>query len=200
MGRLRNEPQTVLVQILWNAAAMLCLPIYEQYKAAAAERSMNDLIMEESHEECEQHSYTIRSTRFEDAPSQFFKSKNDRCSCKARISELDMCAHEIKLRGGFNRSYFKARHFSRELVTGSLDEWNAPENNFIEGLLGFDYEEMETNSVPVDSNFLPENDAPVNQSSFAMIPMKKGGGVKPLAKKQITNILSAVTGGYNNFS
>lgn len=59
---------------------------------------------------------------------------------------------------------------------------------------------METNSVPVDSNFLPENDAPVNQSSFAMIPMKKGGGVKPLAKNQITNILSAVTGGYNNFS
>lgn len=100
MCRLRNEPQTVLVQNLQNAAAMLCLPIYEEYKAAA-ERSMNDLIMDESfHEECEQHSFTIRSTRFEDAPSPFFKSKNDRCSCKARIRELDMCAHEIKLRGG----------------------------------------------------------------------------------------------------
>ena len=46
-----------------------------------------------------------------------------------------------------------------------------------------------------------ENDDIINQSSASMLPtMKQGGGVKPLGKKQISNILSTVTGGYNSFS
>jgi hypothetical protein len=50
IGRLKNEPQTCLVQDLQKAATMLCLPSYERYMLAA-ERAVNDLILEEVFDE-----------------------------------------------------------------------------------------------------------------------------------------------------
>ena len=118
IGRLKNEPQTCLVQDLQKAAATLCLQIYEHYKLAA-ERAVNDLILEEVFDEQNQQQvYTVRSSRFDDAPRRIFMSKYDRCTCKVRLKELDMCAHEIKLRGGFDHSCFIRRHFFRERVRG----------------------------------------------------------------------------------
>ena len=55
-----------------------------------------------------------------------------------------MCAHEIKVRGGFESSYFIDRHFRRERVRGSLVGWNESESDFIERVIGFEYEEMES--------------------------------------------------------
>jgi hypothetical protein len=127
-------------------------------------------------------------------------SKYDRCTCKVRLKELDMCAHEIKLRGGFDHSCFIQRHFFRERVRGSLVGWTAPENDFIEGLLGCDCEEIDSDNDPIDSTALVEHKATVYQSSVPIQSTNYGGGVRPLAKKQISNILSAVTGGYNTFS
>ena len=46
IARLKNEPQTCLVQDLQKAAATLCRPSYEHYMLAA-ERAMNDLLLEE---------------------------------------------------------------------------------------------------------------------------------------------------------
>ena len=112
-----------------------------------------------------------------------------------------MCAHEIKVRGGFESSYFVDRHFCRERVRGSLVGWNESENDFIEGLIGFEYEEMESDRSLVHTMESTENKDIIHQSSASMLPtMKQGAGVKPLGKKQISNILSTVTGGYNSFS
>ncbi len=111
-----------------------------------------------------------------------------------------MCAHEIKLRGGFDHSCFIQRHFFRERVRGSLVGWTAPENDFIEGLLGCDCEEIDSDNDPIDSTALVEHKATMDQSSLPIQSTIYGGGVRPLAKKQISNILSAVTGGYNTFS
>ena len=86
-------------------------------------------------------------------------------------------------------------------MRGSLVGWNESENDFIEGLIGFEYEEMESDRTPVHTMESTENKDIVHQSSASMLPtMKQGGGVKPLGKKQISNILSAVTGGYISFS
>ena len=111
-----------------------------------------------------------------------------------------MCAHEIKVRGGFESSYFLDRHFRRQRVRGSLVGWNESESDFIERLIGFEYEEMDSDRTPVPTMNLTKNDNIVNQCSASMLPTKQGGGVKPLGKKQISNILSAVTGGYNSFN
>ena len=67
--------------------------------------------------------------------------------CNERLRELDMCAHEIKVRGGFESSYFLDRHFCRQSVRGSLVGWNASENDFIAGLIGFEYEEIESDRI-----------------------------------------------------
>jgi hypothetical protein len=59
---------------------MLCLPIYEHYKLAA-ERAVNDLILEGVFDEQNQqqvYTVSVRSLRFDDAPCQIFKSKYDR--------------------------------------------------------------------------------------------------------------------------
>lgn len=97
-GHLINELQTCLVQDPWKAAATLCLPIYKHYKLAA-ERAIYALLMEEVLHQ--QQVYTVWLSRFDDAPCQLFKSKYDRWTCKERLKELDMCAHEIKVRYGF---------------------------------------------------------------------------------------------------
>ena len=111
-----------------------------------------------------------------------------------------MFAHEIKVRGGFDSSYFLDRHFSQECVRGSLVGWNEPKTDFIEGLIGLEYEEIESNSKPVHTTEALENKDTVDQSSASVLSMKQSGGVKPLGKKQISNILLAVTGGYNSSS
>jgi hypothetical protein len=199
LGRLRNEPQTWIVNNLLKAAAVLCLPIYERYKRAA-ERALNDLALDETINEHQTQIYVVRSARYDDAPSRIFKSKNERCVCNERLRELDMCAHEIKVRGGFESSYFLDRHFRRQRVRGSLVGWNESESDFIERLIGFEYEEMDSDRTPVPTMNSTKNDNIINQSSASMLPTKQGGGVKPLGKKQISNILSAVTGGYNSFN
>ena len=97
--------------------------------------------MEETFDEhLTQHIYVIRSARYDDAPSQIFKSKNKRCVYNERLRELDMCAHKIKVRGGFEILYFLDRHFRQQRVRGSLVGWNESETDFIEGLIGFEYE------------------------------------------------------------
>jgi hypothetical protein len=65
---------------------MLCLPIYERYKLAA-ERAVNDFLEEVCDEQKQQQVYTVRSSRFDDAPRQIFMLKYDRCTCKVRLSQ-----------------------------------------------------------------------------------------------------------------
>jgi hypothetical protein len=92
IGCLKNEPQPCLVQELQKAATMLCLPINERYKLAA-ERAVNDLILEEVFDEQNQQQvYPVRSSRFDDAPCRIFMLKYDRCTCKVRLKELT-CVH-----------------------------------------------------------------------------------------------------------
>jgi hypothetical protein len=46
--------------------------------------------------------YLVQSKRYPDAPPQVFLSKDQRCTCKERVKELDQCAHRILLRGGID--------------------------------------------------------------------------------------------------
>jgi hypothetical protein len=74
-----------------------------------------------------------------------------------------MCTHEIKLRGGFDHSCFIQRHLFRERVRGSLVGWAEPENDFIEGLLRCDCEEIDSDNDPIDSTASMEHKATVDQ-------------------------------------
>ncbi len=50
----------------------------------------------------------------------------------------------------------------RELGRGSLVGWTPPENDFIEGLLGCDCEEIDSDNDPIDSTALAEHKATVD--------------------------------------
>ena len=82
-------------------------------------------------------------------------------------------------------------------MRGSLVGWNKPETDFIEGLIGFEHEEMEPNSKPVHTMEAIENEDTVDQSSASVLSMKQGGGVKPLGKNRSVTfsqlLLGAIT-------
>lgn len=85
---------------------------------------------------------------------------------------------------GFDRSHLIGRHFPQEHVRSSLDGWSVPENDFIEGLLGSDCKKVESDSKPIEILELIENEAPVDKSSLAMIPMKQDELSNPLQRSR----------------
>ena len=69
----------------------------------------------------------------------------------------------------------------RERVRGSLVGWTAPENDFSEGLLGRDCEEIDSDNDPIDSTALVEHKSTVDKSFLPIQSTNYGGGVRPLA-------------------
>ena len=143
LGRLKNEPQTALNQDLIKAASLLALPSYERYKCSA-KRALRDLVLHSDIDPTLQHPcYVIQSVRYPEAPPRVFQSKEQRCTCKGRVQELDQCAHEILLRGGFDPSYFLERHFSQDCIKGSLSGWTNANFDNVRGILGCEDEMIE---------------------------------------------------------
>ena len=106
---------------LLRASTKLCLETYLRYKKfslrAEQELALDTLTTDPmTNETC----YSVRSTKYPEAPPRIFATADTRCSCKEHCTELDMCAHEIKVRGGFDEALFLPRHMVRECVCGSL--------------------------------------------------------------------------------
>ncbi len=130
-------------QDLTNAASLLALPSYKRYNCSA-ERALRDLVFHSDIDPTLQAPrYVIQSVRYPEAPPRVFQSKEQRCACKGRVQELDQCAHEILLRGGFDPSYFLERHFSRDCVKGSLSGWTSANIDHVQGILGCEDEMIE---------------------------------------------------------
>ena len=202
LGQLKNEPQTALNQDLIKAASLLALPSYERYKRSA-ERALRDLVLHSDIDPTLQHPrYIIQSVRYPEAPPRVFQSKEQRCACKGRVRELDQFDHEILLRGGFDPSYFLERHFSRDCVKGSLSGWTNANFNNVRGILGCEDEtiEDEKDSPSVNQHKHTSNIVDQASTTTVTLPMKTSLRVKPLTKKQVSNILTAVCGAYSSFS
>ena len=140
--------------------------------------------------------------RYPEAPPRVFQSKEQRCACKDRVRELEQCAHEILLRGGFDPSYFLERHFSRDCVKGSLSGWTSDNFDNVQGILGYEEEtiEDEKDSPSVNKHKHTSNIVDQASTTTVTLPMKTSVRVKPLPKKQVSNILTAVCGAYSSFS
>ena len=106
-----------------------------------------------------------------------------------------MCAHEIKVRGGFHRWKALFLRTWQGLVIWMDCIWEWLYWGYVRRWLW----KIESDNKQTDSTELVGHEAPMDQSSLAILSTKHGGGVRPLAKKQITNILSAVTGGFSTF-
>ncbi|EJK43834.1 hypothetical protein THAOC_37684 [Thalassiosira oceanica] len=126
-SHLKKEPDTRANNLLLRAVQILGLREYERFKcnllrtAEYATEYVKDSISDEV--TCT----IVRSTRHPDAPPRYLR-KGERCDCKDRIAEQDMCVHEICC-DGFDQDKFLPRHLRRDRVSGSLEGWSPPESS-----------------------------------------------------------------------
>ena len=124
-----------------------------------------------------------------------------------------MCAHEIKLLGGFHPSCFKPCHMRREVVEGSLDGWEGPTTNIIDELIGYDDSDIITSS-PTHGDVHAMIDAPISAGHdiepngltgtpddvvgpFFDVHAEKSGRCQPLPAESIRSVLSAASDAYS---
>jgi hypothetical protein len=145
--RLKNSPATKENIDLLQASTKLCLPTYERYKKfslrAEQELVLNSMATDPiTNVTC----YSVASAKYPDAPPRIFATADARCTCKDRCMELDMCAHEIKVRGGFDEALFLPRHMARECVRGSLTT-PVPAIGNVDAMIGYESESIECSAL-----------------------------------------------------
>ena len=81
-----------------------------------------------------------------------------------------------------------------------MSGWNACNDDYLRDLLGYEDEVIDNDG----QSALINHDVPTNLTNLTSntlgLPTKSSGRVKPLAKKQVTNILTSVCGAYSSFS
>ncbi|EJK73781.1 hypothetical protein THAOC_04575, partial [Thalassiosira oceanica] len=173
-SRLRKEPDTRGNKLLIRAVQKLGLREYERYKrnllqtAEYATEYVKDSVSDEV--TCT----IVRSTRHPDAPPRYLR-KGERCDCKDRIAEQDMCVHEICY-DGFDRDKFLSRHLRRDRVSGSLEDESQEMSIDFSAAMGDG-----SGDPDLSEEYLPDRSA----------------AVKPLGKKEVQSVLSTAIASYN---
>jgi len=99
--RLAQSVQTNIIMDLRKASDKLNESSYGRFKERRF-RADKDLLRTEDTDPLTGESVVkVCSARYTDAPPRIFRSPTDRCGCPERLAEEDMCAHEIKAKGGF---------------------------------------------------------------------------------------------------
>ena len=83
---------------------------------------------------------------------------------------------------------------------GSLSGWNACNDDYIRDLLGHEDEVIDNDGQSALINHDEKTNLTKPTSNTLDLPTTSSVCVKPLAKKQVTNILTAVCGTYSSFS
>ena len=207
----QQNVQTDAVKSLIAAAEVLNFPTYERFKAQLlrAEKylvktSVTDPLTGEQ-------IIHISSSQYPEAPPRKFHSETQRCVCRERLKEDDMCAHEIKLLGGFHPSCFKPCHMKRESVEGSLDGWEGPTTNIINELIGYDDSDHITSSpthgdvhaidAPISAGHMEPNGLTGTPDDVVGpifdVHAEKSDRCQPLPAESIRTVLSAASDAYS---
>ena len=121
LANLEQQPLTAATQDLKKAALVLNLPTYERYQSANESTHLfrvdNQYVADQA-SPSPQFCTAVHST-LSNEPPRIFPNEMSRCDCSERLANEDMCTHEILAKGGFDRKFFKARHFARDCVSGS---------------------------------------------------------------------------------
>eukprot|EP00979_Chaetoceros_neogracilis_P000999 scaffold191_cov273-Chaetoceros_neogracile.AAC.14 len=76
----------------------------------------------------------VRCPEYPDSTPRIFKTSFDRCNCSTSVAYEAQCAHEIKVRDGYDPTYFQIRHKRRNQVKGSLNGWSFKTDKTTSGL------------------------------------------------------------------
>lgn len=149
---LDNSPLTQENALLKISATTLNLTTYERYKSRLL-RGFADYAIDDIHDQSSKEPVgeKVCSTRYPDAPPcLFFRNSTDRCNCKERIADDDICPHEIIL-FGFDKNMFQPMHLCRKRVTGSLIGWTQSKKQMsVDDIIGYDGETLDEGTQSED--------------------------------------------------
>ena len=204
---LARLPSTHSKDNLLLASNCLCYTAYERYKTNMhrttdykLERSMNtesinDVLY-----------YTVKSTRYPDAPPRILHKENSfRCNCEKKITEQDMCVHEV-VAFGFRKSHYQPRHMFRDNITGSVDGWIPQEQSVMNSILEYEIEPIEDDwfacnqeeSASSVDGFMASIDDIEEEPTTALLPPAKA--IKPLDQKEVQNRMNCLITQYSKMS
>lgn len=204
---LARLPPTHSKENLLLASKCLCYTAYERYKTNMhrtidyqLERCMNN---ESSHDVLY---YTVKSTRYPDAPPRILHEDNSfRCSCEKRITEQDMCVHEV-VAFGFRQSFYQPRHMFRENITGSVDGWVPQDQSVMDSILEYETEPLEDHdwfacdqgdSISNVDGLMASIDGEEPPTTTLLPPAK---AIQPLNQKEVQNRMNCLIAQYSKMS
>ena len=214
VSRLRRAPQTETNKDLITAADTLNHNAFVRYKKHRLRADEDLRVTHDIDPSTQETIIKVSSVKHPDASPRIFHNLSDRCKCLDRLKEDDMCAHEIKVIGGFDASRFKRCHMKRTCVETSLNGWVPPTTNQIDSIIGYEAEPSEQDDgndllvgTPEDgimrnfenaaaaSNNELESAAAAPPPSFNCFP-EKTGKCKPLETKTVKHILAVASAAY----
>ena len=205
IDQLLGNPDTHLNRDLILAARFLNKETYLRYKSHALRASLYKC-HQVTDSSTKEDFFKVQHLVNSDAPPRMFSAVNGRCDCTSRVSEQDMCVHEIVAYDGFRKELFLPRHLRRECVTGSLDGWTPKSHDIINQLLGYSQEilvdgsakKSEETSLPTFQMTEGNPYASTNEACSRITD--KRVGINPYKSADLDNVLRAVMLGYNKMS
>ena len=190
--RLKQAQRTETNNDILKAAKKLCKAEYERYKANRL-RADDSLLL---YKDGDMYCIVCSDSDSTSEPPRRFHAVDDECDCVERVAHESQCPHMIKLKEGFDANLFQLRHMRRTKVVGSLKGWEHPIQT--DNLLGGDEDISTIENDPFDDDGEEANELQVTvQKENALIDLTPKE-VRPLGKKNLSELLSQVNSFYNN--
>ena len=197
-AKLELEPDIDIIKDLRKAAMKMNHVAYKRYKQSQSRISEYSVTRIQD----------LLSTRHPDAPPRIFLDlPGHHCNCEERLSELNMCAHEILGKGRFDVSLFEERQLTRTEVQGSLVGWKMPPENTLDEIIGLSKEVIDHSSEITEmevSNEVKSTKLFAKSKLDERVPIsylpEQGNKTKLLTKKQMDSIWGGIMTGYSGYT
>ena len=133
VSRLQQLPLTKMTSNLIAAAKILNKHAYDMFVKSYIRARQKLQMTNEYNDESDQEIICVRCIEYPNSSPRVFNTSFERCNCGTSVAFEAQCDHEIKVRDGFDVSYFQKRHMRRNQVKGSLNGWSLKKDTTISG-------------------------------------------------------------------
>ena len=140
VSRLEHLPVTKMNSDLIEVAKTLNKHACDVFLKSYARATQNLQMTNEEDKESGMAIACVRCIDYPNSAPRLFNAIFDRCDCSTSIAFEVQCAHEIKLRNGFDKSYFQKRHMRRKQVKDSLNGWSLKKYHCLSAKIFNDHE------------------------------------------------------------
>jgi len=133
VSRLEQLPSSKMTSDLIAAAKVLNKHAYDMFVKSYIRAREKLQMTNEFDDESKMQIICVRCIDYPNSKPRVFNTSFDRCNCGTSVAFEAQCDHEIKVRDGFDVSYFQKRHMRRNQVKGSLNGWSLKKDTTISG-------------------------------------------------------------------